>query len=875
MKICSICDKISCSLKRMAKKKDPCRPSEDRSQNVTFYTLSPIEEINGSGYFEALDEAIRNKKIKNVAVTGPYGSGKSSLLDSYIKEKDISDRIVRVSLANFGCCSDSEEGSLSSNNTCTSKDEKKSEEDKSRLEQNIEEHILQQIYHQFTTEEVPYSNFKRIPTEVECTNGRCKIVNSRIFILLWGVTIFFIPSIFKLLQSNINTLYYGNLIETLSNTLWFPTIVNIIMLAVFLIGIYHLIGWGIGCIKRGQLKKVVFKSTEINLSSDMVLNKYMNELIYMFLGSKKDTVIIEDLDRFDNITLFTRLREVNMLINQSAYIRRKDKVLTFIYAIKDDLFHENESRTKFFDLIIPVIPVVNTSNSGDKLAKLLGDGHDDISPSFLDDIGLYFYDFRLLKNIVNEYNIFKCRLNLIDVKANNGNSRYKLDREKLFAMVVYKNLFPYEFSEDQKGSGLLHRTFKEGLLRILKSLNQDSEERIKEFKDYNEKLKNDQGVSEDKLRLEYIDALSQKYGILISINNYNIAHYLYNKSDIDQWFDNSTIGINSNYGHSACSIVDFEKLINSPFTFHERLKNIKYGIDRQVNENNKKIQKEQDKININKRSSFKDLIENLSFDYLVGVFIESGVEKEKAKWLQSKYQLYVYLLRNGYLDENYLYYYTVLENNTLSNEDNEFLKKVKNNDRVEFDCIINNVTMIKKRIKPYEYGYTACVNKTLILSVTIDEEDNYLKSIIKTLCSNKDSKDSLIDSLIQVFDEIDNKPGLEELQKETFQDKILHLVIGERNNVWEEINNKDKTIQGRFIKYSARQNSGEIISLEKNSKGIFKKAVESREDIIDILSGLGEQAISFLDVLQPKFTEIQFCKYEENKVFQYIYNLST
>ena len=46
----------------------------------------------------------------------------------------------------------------------------------------------------------------------------------------------------------------------------------------------------------------------------------------------------------------------------------------FVYAIRDDIFTDTD-RTKFFDFIIPVIPIINSTNSGEiflqKLQKSL------------------------------------------------------------------------------------------------------------------------------------------------------------------------------------------------------------------------------------------------------------------------------------------------------------------------------------------------------------------------------------------------------------------------------------------------------------------------------------------------------------------------
>ena len=54
----------------------------------TEYTdLAPIDDItNGDEYLNALDWALKNKKVKNIALAGPYGAGKSSVIETYLKE---------------------------------------------------------------------------------------------------------------------------------------------------------------------------------------------------------------------------------------------------------------------------------------------------------------------------------------------------------------------------------------------------------------------------------------------------------------------------------------------------------------------------------------------------------------------------------------------------------------------------------------------------------------------------------------------------------------------------------------------------------------------------------------------------------------------
>ena len=56
----------------------------------------------------------------------------------------------------------------------------------------------------------------------------------------------------------------------------------------------------------------------------------------------------------------------------------------------------NKERTKFFDFIIPVIPVINNSNSKDKLQTVLKSSLYTISEDLISDISIFIDDMRLL-----------------------------------------------------------------------------------------------------------------------------------------------------------------------------------------------------------------------------------------------------------------------------------------------------------------------------------------------------------------------------------------------------------------------------------------------------------------------------------------------
>ena len=91
------------------------------------------------------------------------------------------------------------------------------------------------------------------------------------------------------------------------------------------------------------------------------MDLYATELIYCLeqIADKVDrTVVFEDMDRLnqkDCIEIFSRLREINYMLNQRL---SGDKYIRFIYVIKDEVLNELQ-HAKFFDYILPIVPGMN------------------------------------------------------------------------------------------------------------------------------------------------------------------------------------------------------------------------------------------------------------------------------------------------------------------------------------------------------------------------------------------------------------------------------------------------------------------------------------------------------------------------------------
>lgn len=221
-----------------------------------------------------------------------------------------------------------------------------------------------------------------------------------------------------------------------------------------------------------------------------LFDKNIHQIVSLIENSDVETFVFEDLDRYDTNLIFTKLKEINDFLNHKTTIspdkvRKLDRKLTikqgyikliekyskskpnepsnpvkFIYLIKDDIFTAND-RTKFFDFIIPTVPVINQFNSRNLLLDLLYNIHENSEENdgkqrdysninekygkgFLRDISVFIMDMRMLQNIVNEFQIYYSALN-----------NDSINLPILLSVIIYKNLHPRDFSLLQNGEGYL------------------------------------------------------------------------------------------------------------------------------------------------------------------------------------------------------------------------------------------------------------------------------------------------------------------------------------------------------------------------------------------------------------------------------------
>lgn len=604
-----------------------------------FERLTPIDNMNLDVYGEAIDYVFDNSDVKNVAISGAYSAGKSSVLASY-KKKHSNLRFLHISLAHF---------------------KSPGQEDEAEVKESVlEGKILNQLIHQIPSEKIPQTNFR----------VKKKVNKKSVIRLTIGAVLFLVSTIYFFCFD-----MWKNYLSSLPDN-WFKTILTpsthqyalmvdgVLMVALLSFVVYRLIS-----IQKNKniFRKLNLKGNEIEIfeeSDDSYFDKYLNEVLYLFENADADVIVFEDMDRFNANKIFERLREVNTLANIQLQKESK-KVLRFFYLLRDDIF-VSKDRTKFFDYIIPVVPVVDSSNSYDQFISHLKRGgiFEQFNESFLQGLSLYIDDMRLLKNIYNEFVVYYNRLNITE-----------LDCNKMLAIVAYKNLFPRDFADLQLNQGFVYALFNKKD-EFIKSEIMEIEKAIEGKQNRITLSQNEHLVSMRELNVAFAD----KY-----LRNYSWSQY--NDSNLSDFVMNYLRGDNKSEYMFRKQVLE-DKL-------HEKCDELNQEI----------INLEQKIIEIKNRQLHQIITrDNIDTIFSITSTNEIGKVTEFNEIKSSEYfDLLKYLIRNGYIDETYADYMTYFYENSLSRIDKTFLRSVTDKKAKEYTYKLKNPKLVVSRLRLVDF----------------------------------------------------------------------------------------------------------------------------------------------------------------------------
>lgn len=457
-----------------------------------------VSELHGS-YLRGLVEGIEKGSATNIALSGPYGSGKSSILDGLVSR--YKSQIVQISFATVRSVAH-----VSSSSADVESNTPKETRQPGMLvsANDLQKEIVKQILYVEDPARTPASRFPRV--------ARFQWVRGIAVAIATGLAAVAIQWLIAIVIA----LSQGGLKMIWAPEAYLPTFFAVGLLTLFVLRMTN--GrWGISDLTAGPAKLT------LSDKKGSYFDDYLDEIVYFFQASEKRIVILEDMDRFNNVEVFEDLRSLNVLLNHAAQLdsarmssratrlRRRvwgksskkipfdpsqDHVyesfsngpIVFVYAIRDSLLstkvqatedvrHDPFGRTKFFDLIIPVVPFVTQQNARGALKAeldLLKVEHDSEntcssvpSDGIVRLIAQYFPDQRQIRNIRNEFSMYREHL------LQPGYHPAELTPDRLLALVLYKNLEVADFERIRLGEGQLHQ-----VLRLSRDLVRTNLERI-------------------------------------------------------------------------------------------------------------------------------------------------------------------------------------------------------------------------------------------------------------------------------------------------------------------------------------------------------------------------------------------------------------
>ncbi|MFJ4220720.1 hypothetical protein [Curtobacterium luteum] len=424
---------------------EPSQASED-NEVPALHPLTP-EYVPGKHgvYFNAIKVALGwtgDKKVRNVALTGSYGVGKSSILRQVAEDKSL--KAIQVSLSTLGFEPAADASKRSGTDGKADGAENPLRDTKTN---QIQKEIVKQLLYTQMPDKMPGSRYRRTaafnwPREILIALASGIPLAIVIFLFGWTAklaTLFTVPADWAIAANGGMAVVAAGLVL------------------------------GVRFVTHNKLRidSVSTGAATITLSAktDTYFDEYLDEIVYFFQVVDADIVIFEDIDRFEDPHIFETLRELNTILNAAKQL--DGRTIRFIYAIKDSIFEElgiraareaegqepdakkpttdaailevaRANRTKFFDLVIPVVPFVTHQSARELMSKELKDiKKHKVGDDLIDLVAQHVADMRLIRNIRNEFAIFKehvIRKSSLDLSDNH-----------LFAMVLYKSTHLSDF----------------------------------------------------------------------------------------------------------------------------------------------------------------------------------------------------------------------------------------------------------------------------------------------------------------------------------------------------------------------------------------------------------------------------------------------
>lgn len=514
--------------------------------SAPYSDFAPIDLGEDDEHYEQIKFALEDENVKNLAILGAFGSGKSSVINSFFKNKAVygskiqPDEYVKVSFCDFDYVNLNEEYIQNSQIKDNGKDSKEPEikEDKI-LNKNIKSNklslkeveceIVRQLFHSNLIKDNKFANvILSYPSKID-TFAKTFIL----FILI--VAIFG-----KSLRDSYFSLY--------STSIFLFCLTTILFLPFLYLTVSYFS-------RKLKFNKTSFGTVSVDFSEKNklgVIDSYLNDIIYLFENSNCKYVILEDLDRTQNYEVFTHLRNLNFVLNNrlssfTESMTQRSRIV-FIYLLDDCIFSNPEEQVKFFDYSVAIISSVSATTSGQVFLKKRDDFHSlyfskqILSDEFLLIISRFITDVRLINKIFNDYLLSTIAFEPIIQVTKCSEEKDLTDSQKklikvLFSLVLVRVIYPRVYHNLLLENGLvysiLNRKYENLSITSVKTVDSNLPGyNFINFKDLVDKNKIDLSVftklvgynSELLIYLLYSDSLSGCY-IFFTSNQFKSINY--------------------------------------------------------------------------------------------------------------------------------------------------------------------------------------------------------------------------------------------------------------------------------------------------------------------------------------------------------------
>lgn len=818
--------------------------SDLNNEKSIYSDLVPIDSLDSEAEsLKALHWAISNPKIKNIALTGPYGAGKSSIINSYLKRYPKC-KAIGLSLATFdGRSWDKVQQLFDEKNYTDAQNAKKEFEDE------LERGILKQIFYKVDAVKIPLSRYRKLHHV-----NLWKYITGIMFLVMA-----IISGIYLLFPDEVVSVFttYRDGIASIKEA-----VVRFIAFVIALLGVGYIIRYITSKFTIKEISVGDISAQGEESSDDSVLNRNIDEMLYFFERTKYDVVFIEDLDRFNNTSIFIKLREINTILNQYDVIKKRGKI-TFVYAVRDDLFQEEKERTKFFDFLIPVIPVINSTNSGEVMRNLLGMGEErkddkeypehDVSQKFVTLVSPYIGDMRILISIVNEFWIYK--------KTIKESQDVSLNDENMLALMIYKNLCPQDFALLESEAGAVKEAFRykaEACKKMQEKL--DAEKTNLETEIIQSRQDIAKSIKEIKILI--LSELVENRGVIseikVSNNTFSYDQMLEDPFSFEKirkgqlrvyYYPISTDSYSYRQNEVFTDVQDLTERMKELFTRYDR--QLKF-YNKPAEETKKEIEKLEKAIAALRAKTVQQLLENNAPEEVLPENVRNN-------------NLLMFMLRHGYINENYADYINYFHPGSITKEELNFILWIRDfKGENDFSFAIKHCANVIDRLYDYEFAQVEALNYDLADYLIghgsdSDKQQAFIKQLVdQSMVSLKFTK-AYIDRGINI-------------------EQLIRLLCHASPLIWTEfMYDEQLSLKKKNQYFKLIINACDVYDIENNnvgyedeergiySEGVVKEYFEDQENILHELASVSWNKIKqVIDELGIRFNKLTMAGLEKD-----------